>query len=115
MRCAEFYICLTTPIYFTRASPPPRQEERDANQTCWLDCDHDRIGWHRGCGGWILPPGTPQGGGSPPPPHPPPPPPRRSPVARRRIVAAETQTPAPPPLYPQSAPGGAAPPPPPLA
>src|SRR2546426_10041675 len=71
MRCAEFYVCLTTPIYFTRASPPPRQEERDANQTCWLDCDHDRIGWHRGCGGCILAPPSPAGWGPPPAPHPP--------------------------------------------
>src|SRR5437667_6856906 len=55
MRCAEFYICLTTPIYFTRSSPAPQQEERDANQTPRLGCDYDRLGGHRGCGSCVRP------------------------------------------------------------
>src|SRR2546426_6100958 len=109
MRCAEFYVCLTTPIYFTRASPPPRQEERDANQTCWLDCDHDRIGWHRGCGGWIWPPATRAGWVSPPPPHPPRPPGRRFPLARPGVVGAQHQHHPPPPHHPTARPRGGAP------
>src|SRR5256712_10663396 len=111
MRCAEFYICLTTPIYFTRASPPPRQEERDANQTCWLDCDHDRIGWHRGCGGLYPGPVYGRGGGFPRPPHGP-----RLASPRFRVVRAgglwgPTPHPAPPRLRPACAPGGGAAPP----
>src|SRR3989475_7944870 len=98
MRCAEFYICLTTPIYFTRASPPPRQEERDANQTCWLDCDHDRIGWHRGCGGCLWSPPSRGGGGSPPPPHPPPRPARGCALAHPGLVGGQ-RPPDPPPPY----------------
>src|SRR2546428_10710945 len=96
MRCAEFYICLTTPIYFTRASPPPRQEERDANQTCWLDCDHDRIGWHRGCGGWCCAP-RPFGGRGPPPPAHTPPPPRRGVPGGPRGGGGGREDTAPPP------------------
>src|SRR2546422_5360678 len=111
MRCAEFYVCLTTPIYFTRASPSPRQEERDANQTCWLDCDHDRIGWHRGCGGFILPPPTPGVGVSPRPRHPPRPLARGSPLGPPGFVGGQTQPPSPPPFSFRAAPGGARPPP----
>src|SRR2546422_10915202 len=90
MRCAEFYVCLTTPIYFTRASPPPRQEERDANQTCWLDCDHDRIGWHRGCGGCIWPPQRREVGLAPGAAHSPTLLDARFDTARRRLVGAST-------------------------
>src|SRR2546430_14507759 len=97
MRCAEFYICLTTPIYFTRASPPPRQEERDANQTCWLDCDHDRIGWHRGCGGFALAPLSPPSGPLPPPPPPPRPPPPARPGGPPRVTGGPRPPPPPPP------------------
>src|SRR2546427_2335297 len=111
MRCAEFYVCLTTPIYFTRASPPPRQEERDANQTCWLDCDHDRIGWHRGCGGFILSPRSLRGGVSPPAPHTPRPPRRGCRAGHPRFVGGESQNHSPPPYHCQVPPGGAAAPP----
>src|SRR2546425_5394377 len=97
MRCAEFYVCLTTPIYFTRASPPPRQEERDANQTCWLDCDHDRIGWHRGCGGCTLPPATFASGVSPRPPHTPRPLHPGSDVGPRRFLDGQSPLHSPPP------------------
>src|SRR2546426_3153489 len=98
MRCAEFYVCLTTPIYFTRASPPPRQEERDANQTCWLDCDHDRIGWHRGCGGWTQAPALPHGRGSPAARPPPRLPRRGSLVAPRGVGDGQGPTYSPPPV-----------------
>src|SRR2546425_9004773 len=110
MRCAEFYVCLTTPIYFTRASPPPRQEERDANQTCWLDCDHDRIGWHRGCGGFLLSPGSPGVGVSPRAPHPPRPLDRGCDVAHPRVVGGQRPLHSAPPLHFMSDPRGGAPP-----
>src|SRR2546428_14087120 len=111
MRCAEFYVCLTTPIYFTRASPPPRQEERDANQTCWLDCDHDRIGWHRGCGGWLLPPRSRRGVVPPRPPPPPSPPRPGSLMARPRIVVGPRPNDPPPPVHTTGPPAGGGPPP----
>src|SRR2546427_1059809 len=111
MRCAEFYVCLTTPIYFTRASPPPRQEERDANQTCWLDCDHDRIGWHRGCGGLIWFRGSRGGGVSPRPRHPPRPLDPGFHPAHPRIGGVQPQIPSPPPYLCRAAPGGPPPPP----